>query len=221
MNGSRPWLPFLFGEHEMRQVHPAAQILLWIMLVLLAQRCPPVLLAALCLISSAAALRMDSAQFLRLLRRTRWIAFSLLLIYAWATPGRALLNDWGSLSPTYEGLLDGATQLGRLLCALAGLAVLLVSLPQTLLISGLYTLAYPLRLLGLSRERFAVRLALTLEYAEMTMHDTAKDWRATIARAMKATAAGADRIELPRQSYGLLDVVLLAAGVAVLAGVWR
>lgn len=202
-------------------MHPAAQILLWIMLVLLAQRCQPLLLMALCLITSAAALRMDSAQFLRLLRRTRWIAFSLLLIYAWATPGRALINDWGGLSPTYEGLLDGAMQLGRLLCALAGLAVLLVSLPQALLISGLYTLAYPLRLFGLSRERFAVRLALTLEYAEMTMHDTAKDWRTTIARAMTATAAGAEQIELPRQPYGLLDVVLLVTGVAVLAGVWR
>lgn len=205
----------------MRQVHPTAQILLWILLVLLAQRCQPALLLALCLFSSAAALRLDSAQFLRLLRRTRWIAFSLLLIYAWATPGRALLNELGGLSPTYEGLLDGALQLGRLLCALAGLAVLLASLPLARLISGLYTLAYPLRLFGLSRERFAVRLALTLEYAEATMHDTAKDWRATIEQAMKATSAGTAHIELQRQRYGLLDVLLLAAAVAVLAGVWR
>lgn len=205
----------------MRQLHPTAQILLWILLVLLAQRCQPALLLAVCLLSSAVALRMDSAQFMRLLRRTRWIALSLLLIYAWATPGRELLNGLGNLSPTYEGLLDGMLQLGRLLCALAGLAVLLATLTQARLISGLYTLAYPLRLFGLSRERFAVRLALTLEYAEKTMHDTAKDWRTTITQAMKTSAASTTHVELQRQRYSLLDVLLLAAGVAVLAGVWR
>ncbi|MBI4809012.1 MAG: hypothetical protein HY799_08710 [Nitrosomonadales bacterium] len=205
----------------MRQVHPTAQTLLWIMLVLLAQRCQPALLLAVCLLSCTVALRLDSAQFMRLLRRTRWIALSLLLVYAWATPGRALLSGLGSLSPTYEGLLDGTLQLGRLLCALAGLAVLLTSLSQARLISGLYTLAFPLRLLGLSRERFAVRLALTLEYAETTMHDTAKDWRTAIAQAMKTTEADTAHIELHRQRYGLLDVLLLVAGLAVLAGVWK
>ncbi|MBU0621873.1 MAG: hypothetical protein KJ795_08490 [Gammaproteobacteria bacterium] len=205
----------------MRQVHPTVRILLWIMLVLLAQRCQPLWLLALCLLTVIVALRLDQAQFLRLMRRTRWIAFSLLLIYAWATPGAALWNALGGLSPTHEGLLDGALQLGRLLCALASLAILLATLTQERLIGGLYALAYPLRLFGLSRERFAVRLALTLEYAEAAMQDTAKDWRATIGRAMTSTGGGTSHIELQRQRYGLLDVLLLAAGVAVLAGVWR
>ncbi|MBI5005706.1 MAG: hypothetical protein HZB95_01140 [Nitrosomonadales bacterium] len=205
----------------MRQVHPTAQILLWVMLVLLAQRCQPALLLGVCLLSCAVALRLDSAQFLRLLRRTRWIALSLLLIYAWATPGRAVVSAWGGLSPSHEGLLDGMLQLGRLLCALAGLAILLVTLSQVRLISGLYTLAYPLKLFGLSRERFAVRLALTLEYAERTMHDTATDWRTTIEQAMKSTETGTQHIELQRQAYGWPDLLLLAAGVAVLAGAWR
>lgn len=205
----------------MRPPHPTVQILLWILLVLLAQRWQPSVLLAACLLSSTVALWLDSAHFLRLLRRTRWIAFSLLLIYAWATPGKALFNELGSLSPTYEGLLDGALQLGRLLCALAGLAVLLATLTQERLIGGLYVLAYPLRLFGLSRERFAVRLALTLEYAETTMHDTAKDWRGAIAQAMKAGEAGAAQIELQRQSYSPLDVALLLACTAVLIGAWR
>lgn len=191
------------------------------MLVLLAQRCQPVWLFVLCLLTCAVALRLDSAQFLRLLRRTRWIALSLLLIYAWATPGRAVLNALGSLSPTWEGLLDGSLQLGRLLCALAGLAVLLASLTQDRLIGGLYALAYPLRFFGLSRERFAVRLALTLEYAETTMHDAAKDWRTAISQAMSTNGGGSSHIELQRQRYGMLDVLLLLAGLVVLAGVWR
>lgn len=205
----------------MRPLHPTVQILLWILLVLLAQRWQPSVLLAACLLSSTVALWLDSAHFLRLLRRTRWIAFSLLLIYAWATPGKALFNELGSLSPTWEGLLDGALQLGRLLCALAGLAVLLATLTQERLIGGLYALAYPLRMFGLSRERFAVRLALTLEYAETTMHDTAKDWRGAIAQAMKAGETGTAQIELQRQRYSMLDVALLAACAAVLIGAWR
>jgi energy-coupling factor transport system permease protein len=209
-----------FGEN-MRPVHPTVQILLWILLVLLAQRWQPLALLPICALSSGAALWLGSAQFLGLLRRARWIAFSLLLIYAYATPGGALWNALGVLSPTREGLLDGALQLGRLLCALAGLAVLLTSLSLERLIGGLYSLAYPLRFVGLSRERFAVRLALTLEYAEAAMRDTAGDWRATIERSLQTGGAGTAHIALRRQNYGMLDAALLAAGVGLLIGAWR
>lgn len=189
--------------------------------MLLAQRWQALTLLLVCAFSSGAALWLGSAQFLGLLRRTRWIAFSLLLIYAYATPGTALWNPLGVLSPTREGLLDGALQLGRLLCALSGLAVLLTSLSLERLISGLYSLAYPLRLIGVSRERFAVRLALTLEYAETAMRDAAADWRATIDQALRTGESGTAHIELRRERYGLLDASLLLAGVALMVGVWR
>lgn len=197
------------------------QIMLWILLVLLAQHWQPAALLAVCLASCGIALRLCAEQFLGLLMRTRWIAFSLLLIYAYATPGVALWNQLGIFSPTIEGLLDGLLQLGRLFCALSSLAILLASLSQERLISGLYSLAYLLRFFGLSRERFAVRLALTLQYAEDSMRDTASDWRATIERSLQAGATGAAHIELQRQRYGLADVLLLAAGLALLIGVWR
>jgi energy-coupling factor transport system permease protein len=189
--------------------------------VLLAQRWQTMVLLTMCVLSCGVALWLGSVQFKGLLRRTRWIAFSLLLIYAYATPGVALWESLGSLSPTREGLLDGALQLGRLLCALAGLAVLLTSLSLERLIGGLYSLAYPLRFIGLSRERFAVRLALTLEYAEAAMRDTASDWRTTIEHALRTGKSGTAHIELQRQRYGLLDVSLLVAGVALAAGVWQ
>ena len=57
-------------------------------------------------------------------------------------------------------------QLCRLAFTLASLAILLNLLPRQQLISGLYVLTYPLRYVGLSRERLAVRLALTLQYAD-------------------------------------------------------
>lgn len=205
----------------MRPVHPTVQILSWILLVLLAQRWQTAVLLTMGVLCCGVALWLGSAQFKGLLRRTRWIAFSLLLIYAYATPGVAVWESLGGLSPTREGLLDGALQLGRLLCALAGLAVLLTSLSLERLIGGLYSLAYPLRFIGLSRERFAVRLALTLEYAEAAMRDTASDWRTTIEQALQTGESGTAHIELQRQRYGLLDASLLVAGVALAVGAWQ
>jgi energy-coupling factor transport system permease protein len=201
--------------------HPAVQIMIWVLLALLAQRLQPFALLVLTTIVAALALRLCAAQLLGLLRRTRWILFSLLLIYAYTTPGEALWPQFGVASPTHEGLLDGVLQLGRLLSVLSGLAILLELLPQNQLISGLYTLAYPLRWFGLSRERIAVRLALTLEYAESAMGDTAKDWRTTINTALQPSAAGATHIELRLQAFGWIDALLLVASLGLLIGAWR
>jgi energy-coupling factor transport system permease protein len=201
--------------------HPAVQILVWMLLALLAQRLQPLALLVLTAVLFGLALRLCRKQLLSLLRRTRWILFSLLLIYAYTTPGTALWALLGVVSPTREGLLDGLLQLGRLVSVLSGLAILLELLPQTQLISGLYSLAYPLRWLGLSRERIAVRLALTLEYAESAMRDTASDWRSTIYAAMQPSADRTEHIELPVQPFRAVDVLVLAACAAVLIGVWR
>jgi len=102
---------------------------------------------------------------------------SLLLIYAYSTPGQPLLDALGVLSPSREGFVDGVLQLTRLLAALAGLAILLDRLQRQQLISGLYTILAPLRWLGLSRERVAVRLALTLHYAEVAMLRESHTWQ--------------------------------------------
>ena len=201
--------------------HPAMQILVWMLLALLTQHLQALPLLALSLALFGLALMLSARKLLALLRRTRWILFSLLLIYAYSTPGTAVWGQLGTFSPTREGVLDGLLQLGRLLSVLSGLAILLVLLPQAQLISGLYTLAYPLRWFGFSRERIAVRLALTLEFAESAMRDTASDWRATINAALKPPANGGKHIELQLQRYGVVDGLLLLACVVLLMGVWR
>ncbi len=201
--------------------HPAVQILVWALLALLAQRMQPLALLILTAILFVLALRLCAEQLLSLLRRTRWILLSLLLIYAYTTPGAALWPPIGNLSPTREGLLDGLLQLGRLLSVLSSLAILLTLLSQTQLISGLYVLAYPLRWFGLSRERIAVRLALTLEYAESSMRDAATDWRSSIRDALPPPASGAEHVALRLQPFSLLDAVVLGACAVLIAGMWR
>ena len=87
--------------------HPAVQILVWMLLALLAQRLQPLALLVLAALLFGLALRLCRKQLLSLLRRTRWILFSLLLIYAYTTPGAALWSMFGVVSPSREGLLDG------------------------------------------------------------------------------------------------------------------
>ena len=124
----------------------------------------------------------------------------------------------GLFSPTREGLEDGLLQLGRLLCAISGLAILLSILTREQFIAGVYGLSWPLRLLGLSRERLAMRLALTLSYAEESMRAGVSDWRQAINHSMLVRHTTQDVIELPLQSPGWLDMLLLVAVLGM--GMW-
>ena len=196
--------------------HPAVLILLWMCLTIAMQ---PMHVPALLLsggVLAAAALKLSAGRFVILLRRTRWIMLSLLLIYGYATPGTALWMQGGIFSPTNEGLLDGLLQLCRLVFALAGLSIVLGMLSRQQLVGGLYLLAWPLRFVGLSRERFAVRLALTLHYAESAMLDTAADWRGSIENMLQPVVPAQHDIELHTTPFAPRDGLLLAAGAVVL-----
>lgn len=197
------------------KLHPATQILLWCALVATMQFLPPLRL----LLVGAGVLGMaflwSRHKLVQLLRRTRWIMVSLWLIYAFATPGEVLLAlDWG---PTREGVLDGCTQLMRLWVALSGLAILLGRLPRSQMMAGLYSLFWPLQWLGLSRERFAVRLALTLNYADAAMLRSVT-WQEMLASLSAENAEPHTKnshIELPVWCFSYWDVLCLT-GVGIM-----
>lgn len=210
MQPAASWLP-----------HPAVLILLWMCLTVAMQpmHVPALLLSGAVL--SAAALKLSAGRFVILLRRTRWIMLSLLLIYGYATPGTALWMQGGVFSPTNEGLLDGLLQLCRLVFALAGLSIVLGTLSRQQLVGGLYVLAWPLRYIGLSRERIAVRLALTLHYAESAMLDTASDWRGSISGMLQPVKPQHHEIELHTAPFMPRDgLVLAAAATILLVALW-
>jgi len=199
--------------------HPAALILLWLCLTIAMQpmHAPALLLSGAMLV--VAALKLSAGRFVILLRRTRWIMLSLLLIYGYATAGTAVWSQGGLFSPTREGLLEGLLQLSRLVFALAGLSIVLGLLSREQLVGGLYVLAWPLRYVGLSRERIAVRLALTLHYAESAMLDTSSDWRGSISRMLQPVAPEMEDIELHAAPFTARDFLLLFAGAVVLFAV--
>lgn len=137
-----------------------------------------------------------------LLRRSRWLLLTLLILFGWLTPGTPLPGIPGA---THEGLLLAAENLGRLLIALSVVAVLLTALSPVELVAGLRSLLLPLILLGVSRDRIAVRLALTLEEVEAARsgrnEETTKD---------VATLA------LPLARFGVSDLLLLGITLALL-----
>lgn len=192
--------------------HPAVLILLWFYLIVSVQslQTTGLLLAGFPLLSVAFAL--SAPRLITLLRRMRWIMLSLLLIYAYATPGEAVWLSLAQFSPTHEGLINGFQQLCRLAFTLAGLAILLSQLPQQQLIGGLYVLIYPLRYVGLSRERLAVRLALTLQYAESAILDTTGNWRTSISQMLAPAEVKLHSIELHTTPFTKHDGVILTIG---------
>jgi len=188
--------------------HPATQILIWCLLVVALQKLAFSALMFVAVIVILLALLVATHKLLQLFRRTRWIMFSLLLIYAYSTPGQAWFEGFGMLSPTYEGLQDGSLQLLRLLTALASLAILLTRLPRQQLIAGLYTLFAPLQWLRLSRARVAVRLALTLQYAEVAMLRK-QTWQLLLQSLFASPESSQHQIELPLQRFSIADASLL------------
>lgn len=98
-----------------------------------------------------------------LVRRSRWLLVTILVMFGWLTPGTPLAEIPGA---TQEGLLLAADYIARLFVALATLALLLKSLDPPRLVVGMRALLAPIEFLGFSRDRIAVRLALTLQEVE-------------------------------------------------------
>lgn len=204
-------LPFSFGAFV--KIHPATQILTWCLLAITLQTLNSMALLTIAGLIMMIALSMHGSKFLLLLRRTRWVMLSLLLIYAFSTPGQPLFDLPGSFIPTREGLTDGLLQLMRLLAALASLAILLERLHRQQLISGLHTLFVPLKFLGMSNERLAVRLALTLHYVEVAMLRDTRDWQVTLRGLFEPHEESRKNIELPLYRFGRSDAVLLIMAI--------
>lgn len=186
----------------MKRPHPASSILLGLIAILAASaREGTVLLLASCVLFLSA-LITSRHHFGLLLRRSRWLLLTLLILFGWLTPGTPMPGIPGA---TEEGLLLAAENLGRLLIALSVVAVLLTALSPVELVAGLRSLLLPLTLLGIPRDRIAVRLALTLEEVEAARHG-----RSAEPPDIPPT------LVLPAARFGVTDLLLLAGALALL-----
>lgn len=200
------------------RLHPATSILLWLILAISIHWLRPLPMLGASMALAILLIIARGAEFGRLLRRTRLLLLSLVLIYAFASPGTPLLPAVGAASPTLQGLAAGALQAWRIALLIGALALLLESCPRNELLSGLYVLLRPFKVTGLEAERIAVRVWLTLHYAEQERPRNPGEWWHTLRTELATAPAGTETVtlEMPRASWR--DALALAAALA-LAGV--
>jgi energy-coupling factor transport system permease protein len=201
--------------------HPAALVLIWMSVAAGVQSLLPQLLLPVTAMMLIAALIIRPPRLVNLLKRTRWIFFSLFFIYAFATPGEALWFFFELPSPTREGVIDGLIQIARFVCILVSLSLLLTYLNRDQLMSALYVLFSPLKWLGVSRERVAVRLALTLHYSEILMQENTLEWRASLRQALMPQHTDLMQVSLTLQRFKMLDALLLLIAALLLIGTFK
>lgn len=147
-------------------MHPFVKILFFILILLLMNFLSIQFVWLLCLSVCAFAAWLNFRNFLRLVKRMRWLFISIFFIYAFDTPGEYIREFPASFQPTFEGCSLGLLQIAKLLIAVASLSMLFSTSSKEHLISGLYMLFSPLKWLGFNVARFSARLLLTLDYVE-------------------------------------------------------
>jgi energy-coupling factor transport system permease protein len=190
-----------------KQPYPASSILLGLAAVLAASSREATLLMLASLVLILLAVITARQHFGLLVRRSRWLLLTLLILFGWLTPGTPLPGIPGA---SQEGLLLAAENLGRLLIALSVVAMLLTALTPAELVAGLRSLLAPLSQLGISRDRIAVRLALTLEEVE-----AARQGRREESEDLAAS------LSLPAARYGVTDFLLIGLAGALLLVAWQ
>lgn len=190
----------------MNRPHPASLILLGgaVLFAASSREGPWLFMSGLAPI--LAALLAAPSHLVSLLRRSRWLMLVMLVMFGWMTPGTPLPLTPGA---THEGLLLAAENLVRLLIALSVVALILQTLRPPALVAGMRSLLAPLALLNISRDRIAVRLALTLNEVEASRSGPNADSRPF-----------ADSLALPASVVGATDVVLGLTTAALAIGAW-
>ena len=191
------------GFHEVGSLHPASLILLAVSFLLAGGSRDGSMLLLVCAAAALAALLLARAQFVLILRRSRWLLLTMLILFGWMTQGTPLVWLPGA---TLEGLWLAGESLARLLIAIAMVAGLLTALTPASLVAGLRGLLAPLALFGNFRDRLSVRLMLTLEELESQR-------RAPLAEPLEP-------LSLRRRTLGSDDVVMWVASSALVAIAW-
>ena len=145
-------------------LHPANRLLAWSAWVIYLSGVSYSILAVLTAVLVVAAAWIAPQAFWRSMRRMRWLLCALVVIFAWNTPGVYVMSSW--YAPSIEGLSAGIKQALYLIGVIASLQMTLHKMDQALLLSACYQLTRPFTWIGVDNTSFAIRLGLTLHYAE-------------------------------------------------------
>ena len=103
------------------------------------------------------------SQTAKLVFRLRWLFISIMIVYAWFTPGILLVPEWGGLSPYREGIVIGLMRIAALIIIIASVCILVLQQTREEIMGAIFWYCRPLKLFGVSQQRLAARLVLTME----------------------------------------------------------
>lgn len=234
-SSSRAWAEDAVNEGSARGpdapragLHPAFRIMLLVALAAMLFRYSlPAMTIVLAILLAGAAGAGVLRRVARSIRRIRWLLLSIAVIYLWVAPEPAA----GGAIPAWPDVELALRRAGVLVVLVAAVELLTLHTPAPLMAAGLVTVLRPLRILGVDVERFAGRLALTLEAVPATAEKVAeaaggRRIRRGIAGWGEAAADLVERIETDANAgpqaaalpdpgrAGLTDWLALAAGVA-------
>lgn len=200
----------LFGNIVL---HPSAQLLIWLLIVLAVQAVGGAGLAGLGLLLLWARPTIVPA-WGGYLRRSRWLLLTLWLILAFNTPGDAWLDQ--AWAPTEQGVREASLQATRLALMLGLLAWLFATLGRDGLVAALWGVCLPLRKLGVDTAPFVVRLSLVLDHQQHAHRGS--DWRAILQGALPPVD-GPDRVKIDLPAWRTRDTLGVLLGSGMLFGV--
>ena len=200
-------------------MHPLVKIIFLMVLLLIINLMSVYWIVTICVMMIALALMYGNGQFLIAVLRMRWLWLTMLLIYAFTTPGEYIAIFSTLINITYEGVQSGLLQMLKLLTAIASINFLFSNSNKTDLLVGLSGLMTPLKWLGINVEKFSVRLFLTLEYVDDITVNASMNMRFLNALNEPLNFLSHQHVHLPRSRLLLIDKLSLVAIVAVGASV--
>jgi energy-coupling factor transport system permease protein len=186
--------------------NPASLILLGVTVLVAASSREGTALFLAGLVLGLVGLAVAKSHLLLLLRRSRWLLLTMLVMFGWMTAGTPLPAIPGA---SREGLLLAAENIARLVLALSVVALMLNALSAAELVAGLRSLLAPLAVLKVPRDRIAVRLALTLGEVEASRNDSSGP-----------PGGLATHLVLPASTLGPADVLVGVVAGGLAFGAW-
>lgn len=202
-------------------MHPLVKIIFLIVLLLIINLIAAYWLAAICVMMIASALIYGNGKLLTAISRMRWLWLSIVLIYAFSTPGEYISIFSTLIKVTYEGVQSGLLQMLKLLTAIGSINFLFSNSSKTDLLAGLNALLMPLKWLGLDVEAFSARLFLTLEYVDDMAINSTMNISFLNALDEPHNFLEHQYLHIPRSPLLLIDKLtlcfILAIGISVIA----
>ena len=204
-------------------IHPAVGLYVWISALIILQCLPRTAMLVLALILFLLAVWLTGDRIWRLMRRVRWLLMTLFVLFAFFTPGERVWSmGWHWVAPTHEGMVLAAEHAGRLLGAVAMVALLLRFMTTLSLVKALHACLSPLSILSSGKfpaETLAIRLMLVLQYLEEAPR---KNWRQWLLDDGSATEWANESIVLQKEKLNALSLCLLILVTACWLGlIWK